>query len=86
MEELISKQAAIEVVQNRHMMLSKEKVLLINDLKKLPSANPRRETTTLRIGRTRNSVTMWYECEACGEPVDYEDAFCRRCGRGIIHE
>ena len=49
-------------------------------------AEPKRETTTLRIGRTRNSVTMWYECAECGEPVDQEDAFCRRCGRGIIHE
>ena len=28
------------MVQNRHMMLSKEKVLLINDLEKLPSAQP----------------------------------------------
>ena len=36
--DLISRQQAIEVVQNRHMMLSKEKVLLINDLEKLPSA------------------------------------------------
>ena len=40
MEQLISRQAAIEVVQKRHMMLSKEKVLLINDLEKLPSAQP----------------------------------------------
>ena len=52
----------------------------------LPPVQPKRETTTLRIGRTRNSVTMWYECAECGEPVDQEDAFCRRCGRGIIHE
>ena len=36
--DCISRKAAIEVVQNRHMMLSKEKVLLINDLEKLPSA------------------------------------------------
>ena len=40
MDDLISRQAAIEVVQNRHMMLSKEKVLLINDLKELPSTQP----------------------------------------------
>ena len=58
----------------------------MNVLRKLPSAQPKRETTTLRIGRTRNNVTMWYECAECGEPVDQEDAFCRRCGRGIIHE
>ena len=40
MDDLISRKAAIEVVQNRHMMLSKEKVLLINDLEKLPSIQP----------------------------------------------
>ena len=38
--DCISRQAAIEAVQNRHMMLSKEKVLLINDLEKLPSVQP----------------------------------------------
>ena len=38
--DLISRAEAIEAVQNRHMMLSKEKVLLINDLEKLPSAEP----------------------------------------------
>ena len=40
MSDLISRQQAIEAVLNRHMMLSKEKVLLINDLEKLPSAQP----------------------------------------------
>ena len=40
MNDTISRKAAIEAVQNRHMMLSKEKVLLINDLEKLPSAEP----------------------------------------------
>ena len=44
--DAISRQAAIEVVQNRHMMLSKEKVLLINDLEKLPSAQPERARGT----------------------------------------
>ena len=39
--DCISRQAAIEAVQNnRHMMLNKEKVLLINDLEKLPTAQP----------------------------------------------
>jgi len=39
-DNLISRQAAIEAVQNRHIMLNKEKVLLINDLEKLPSQEP----------------------------------------------
>ena len=40
MDDTISRQQAIEAVQNRHIMLNKEKVLLINDLEKLPSAEP----------------------------------------------
>ena len=38
--DLISRRAAIEAVQNRHMMLSKEKVLLINDIENLPPVQP----------------------------------------------
>ena len=38
--DTISRQSAIKAVQNRRMMLTKEKVLLINDLEKLPSAEP----------------------------------------------
>lgn len=99
---LISRQAAIDIVLEYARRLYKHvgtpednesysfgRGLLLSierNLKELPFAEPKRETTTLRIGRTRNSVTMWYECAECGEPVDQEDAFCRRCGRGIIHE
>lgn len=84
--ELISRRAAIDAVQNRHMMLSKEKVLLINDLEKLPPAEPKRETATVSVGKSKGGVTMWYECAACGEPVDQGDTFCSGCGRRLIHE
>ena len=90
MDDVISRQAALVAVKDALMAWSympewrDEKIL--EAIAELPSAEPKRETTTLRIGRTRNSVTMWYECAECGEPVDQEDAFCRRCGRGIIHE
>ena len=40
MDDLISRKAAIEAVQNRRIMLNKEKVLLINDIENLPSAQP----------------------------------------------
>lgn len=40
MSDLISRKAVIEAVQNRHIMLNKEKVLLINDLENMPSAQP----------------------------------------------
>jgi hypothetical protein len=41
--DTINRAKAIEAVQNRPMMLSKEKVLLINDLEKLPSAQPEQQ-------------------------------------------
>ena len=41
MDDTISRRMAIEAIQNRHMMLSKEKVLLINDIEKLPSSQPK---------------------------------------------
>ena len=44
------------------------------------------ETTTVTIGRTRGGTTMWYECDACGEPVDLNDNYCRNCGRKLIHD
>ena len=98
MDELISKRAVIEAIEkaranvghNLERSIGKSIIEILDDVgrdvNRLPTAEPKRETTTLRIGRTRNSVTMWYECAECGEPVDQEDAFCRRCGRGIIHE
>ena len=51
---------------------------------KLPPAQP--ETATVTIGRTKGGVTMWYECDACGEPVDQNDNYCRNCGRKLKHE
>lgn len=92
MGDLICRQAAIDALENTKTAISENgeryiaKQNAIMRIDALPSAQPKRETTTLRIGRTRNSVTMWYECAECGEPVDQEDAFCRRCGRRIIHE
>ena len=65
MDDLISRKQAIEVVQSRHMMLSKEKVLLINDLEKLPSAQP------------KSGHWIIYTVS----PFDGEDVKCSECGR-----
>lgn len=90
-EDIISRSAIVGVLRERAETLRG----VYGDLggacsgaaKLAESISPtKRETATVRVGRTRNSVTMWYECDACGEPVDIEDAFCRRCGRGLIHE
>lgn len=49
-----------------------------------PTVQP--ETATVTIGRTKGSVTMWYECDACGEPIDQKDCYCRNCGRKLKYE
>jgi hypothetical protein len=80
--DTISRKAAIEVVQNRPMMLSKEKVLLINDLEKLPPAQPEPKRgrwiykTDLII-----APTGYWECSECKEGrLLYEENFCPHCG------
>mgnify|MGYP003539004052 CR=1 FL=1 len=94
MDDLISRQDAIEAVQNRHMMLSKEKVLLINDLEKLPTAEPRRGKW-IRTGS--GSLYDHYECSECGKAPKWEcmgdnrwkiafTGFCPNCGADMRGE
>ena len=88
MDDLISRRAAIDelVKMLSDCFYADEEVLdaVKTTLKELPPAQP--ETATVTIGRTKGSVTMWYECDACGEPVDQNDNYCRNCGRKLKHE
>ena len=47
----------------------------------LPSAQP--ETAKRIVGKSRNGMTLWYQCDMCNEPVDAQDNFCRGCGRRL---
>ena len=77
MDDTISRQAAIEVVQNRHMMLSKEKVLLINDLKKLPSAQPEIiHCEDCKYGMLDPSFPHQWFCKYKGDEWNNSDYFC----------
>ena len=83
MDDLISRQDAIEAVQNRHMMLNKEKVLLINDLEKLPSAEPQRirgRWIDKGVCTYVDNCRHLYKCDQCGGGwLDTPD-FCPNCG------
>ena len=81
MSDYISRQAAIDAVQNRHMMLSKEKVLLINDLKKLPPAEPKRGKWIYHIDDLFPAESTM-ECNQCHaeQPLICDDEFCPKCG------
>ena len=78
--DLISRTQAIEVVQNRHMMLSKEKVLLINDLEKLPSAQPKRGKWIRDGHHIRCDKCGMYMCDTDREGDRIPTEFCPSCG------
>lgn len=79
--DAISRQAAIEAVQNRHMLLSKEKTLLINDLEKLPPAEPKRGKWIYHIDDLFPAESTM-ECNQCHaeQPLICDDEFCPKCG------
>ena len=80
--DAISRADAIEAVQNRHIMLSKEKVLLINDIEKLPSAQPE------RIKGRWEQDGHHIKCDQCGEWMcdrdregwNFPKNYCPNCG------
>lgn len=53
-------------------------------LRELQPAQP--ETAKRIVGKSRDSMTLWYQCDMCNEPVDAQDNFCRGCGRRLIDE
>ena len=85
MNDLISRQAAIDALDKRFdsipMEQTTEILLLRKDLRNLPSAQP--ETAKRIVGKSRNGMTLWYQCDMCNEPVDAQDDFCRGCGRRL---
>ena len=100
-EDTISRQAAIETIdtvgfdfsesglsevelEELHEGISEVVQTMIQRINHLPSAQP--ETAKRIVGKSRNGMTMWYQCDMCNEPVDANDAFCRGCGRRLTYE
>lgn len=82
MDDLISRQKAIDIVVfecGEWIGLAKE---ISKQLKQLPSAQP--ETAKRIVGKSRDGMTLWYQCDMCNEPVDEQDNYCRGCGRMLI--
>ena len=88
MEDLISRQDAIEAVQNRHMMLNKEKVLLINDLEKLPSAQPEivrcKDCKYMTEHYDTDGNVPYWTCSEWDSGTDY-DGFCHYAERRDVN-
>ena len=87
---LISRQAALEKVGTMQTyklsegddMLLVDKAEVQTELMMLPSAQP--ETAKRIVGKSRDGMTLWYQCDMCNEPVDAQDNYCRGCGRRLI--
>ena len=47
----------------------------------LPPAQP--ETAKRIVGKSKDGMTLWYQCDMCNEPVDAQDNFCSGCGRRL---
>jgi len=74
--------AAIEAAYKWDGCYSVERARIIaDDLKALPSAQP--ETAKRIVGKSRDGMTFWYQCDMCHEPVDAQDNYCRGCGRRL---
>ena len=87
--DCISRQAAIDTIEDfphGDVWNVESMEEMVDRIKLLPSAQPKRETATVSVGKSKGGVTMWYECAACGELVDQGDTFCSGCGRRLIHE
>ena len=82
--DMISRQAAIDRICESANDL--QDVLIPVYYRKLienlPSAQP--ETAKRIVGKSRDGMTLWYQCDMCNEPVDEQDSYCRGCGRRLI--
>lgn len=47
----------------------------------MPSAQP--ETAKRIVGKSRDGLILWYQCDMCNEPVGAQDNFCCGCGRRL---
>lgn len=49
-----------------------------------PFAQP--ETAKRIVGKSKDGMTLWYQCDMCNEPVHEKDEFCPGCGRRLTDE
>lgn len=97
MNDLISRDAAIDRIESHlrfgdelYPLTETDKILnyafevAASCVYNLPSAHP--ETAKRIVGKSRDGMTLWYQCDICNEPVDAQDNFCRGCGRRLTDE
>ena len=85
-KDAIYRQAAIDVLHGYFDGALETDTICPKDIYNLfeiiPSAQP--ETAKRIVGKSRDGMTLWYQCDMCHEPVDAQDNYCRGCGRRLI--
>ena len=92
MDDLILRRQAIDAINCDITITGRQNAELVaatigafvDRIKALPSAQP--ETAKRIVGKSRDGMTLWYQCDMCNEPVDAQDNYCRGCGRRLIDE
>ena len=87
MNDLISRKAVLKGISlscTGQSDVIKAEAALVQYVKKIPSAEP--EKAKRIVGKSRDGMTLWCQCDMCNEPVDARDDFCRGCGRRLIDE
>lgn len=82
--DCISRRAAIDAVGN----MLRRKFGIGGDLAEITLAglpSVQSETANIIVGKSRDGMTLWYQCDMCNEPVDENDLYCRGCGRRFEH-
>ena len=82
--DCISRQAAIDLLKQMRKdgdMVPWEGKNVFARIRELPSVQP--ETAKRIVGKSKDGMTLWYQCDMCNEPVDAQDNFCRGCGRRL---
>ena len=83
--DLINRQAAIDALESIGSLDTyADREYARGIFNALPSAQP--ETAKRIVGKSRDGMTLWYQCDMCNEPVDVQDNFCRGCGRRLTDE
>ena len=77
-KDMISRRAAINM-RRKPRMRNADCSDFEMEIMMLPSAQP--ETAKRIVGKSRDGMTLWYQCDMCNEPVDVQDNYCRGCGR-----
>lgn len=86
MDDLISRQAAIELIENEYRKWGDEYGVsdVLCDLSDMPSAEPQRKKGKW-VDETFEFEPWWvvhhpYKCNQCGERSEEDSNFCPNCG------